>query len=157
LDNVLAARVALARLGREGAALDAGRCTRSLVVRRGVRINITVPTGTGFPSKVTVPVKGNVVTSAAFPPQPTQNKTNKTTAFARRTDIKHDFLSKGVRNSKNLFISPRDYEAVKRLGQAPSRPLIFQGFRRFRSEPVPFFHSRDYGGVMAWPSSRIAK
>jgi hypothetical protein len=27
------------------------------------------------------------------------------------------------------------------MGQAPSRPLIFQGFRRFRSEPVPFFHS----------------
>ena len=32
-------------------------------------------------------------------------------------------------------------EAVKKLGQAPSRPLIFQRFRRFRSEPVPFFHS----------------
>ena len=32
-------------------------------------------------------------------------------------------------------------EAVKKLGQAPSRPPIFQGFRRFRSEPVPFFHS----------------
>jgi hypothetical protein len=32
-------------------------------------------------------------------------------------------------------------EAVKKLGQAPSRPLISQGFRRFRSEPVPFFHS----------------
>jgi hypothetical protein len=25
------------------------------------------------------------------------------------------------------------------LGQAPSQPLIFLGFRRFRSEPVPFF------------------
>jgi hypothetical protein len=32
-------------------------------------------------------------------------------------------------------------EAVKKLGQAPSRPLVFKGFRRFRSEPVPFFHS----------------
>jgi hypothetical protein len=32
-------------------------------------------------------------------------------------------------------------EAVKELGQAPSRPAIFQGFRRFRSEPVPLFHS----------------
>jgi hypothetical protein len=29
-------------------------------------------------------------------------------------------------------------EAVKKMGQAPSRPLIFQSFR---SEPVPFFHS----------------
>jgi uncharacterized protein (TIGR00730 family) len=34
-------------------------------------------------------------------------------------------------------------EAVKKLGQAPSRPLIFRGFRRFRSEPVPFSHSRS--------------
>jgi hypothetical protein len=34
----------------------------------------------------------------------------------------------------------RHSEAVKKLGQAPSRPLIFQRFRRFRSEPVPFFH-----------------
>jgi hypothetical protein len=33
------------------------------------------------------------------------------------------------------------YEAVKKLGQVPSRPLIFQGLRRFRSETVPFFHS----------------
>jgi hypothetical protein len=32
-------------------------------------------------------------------------------------------------------------EAVKNLGQAPSRPLIFQRFRHFGSEPVPFFHS----------------
>jgi uncharacterized protein (DUF1778 family) len=37
--------------------------------------------------------------------------------------------------------------AVNKLGQAPSRPLIFQGFRRFGSEPVPFFtaSSRDRG------------
>jgi hypothetical protein len=35
----------------------------------------------------------------------------------------------------------RRAEAVNELGQAPSRPLIFKGFRRFRSEPVPFFHS----------------
>jgi hypothetical protein len=34
-------------------------------------------------------------------------------------------------------------EAVKKRGQAPWRPLIFQGFRRFRSEPVPFFHRLD--------------
>ena len=34
-------------------------------------------------------------------------------------------------------------EAVKKLGQAPSRTLIFQGFRCFGSEPVPFFHSLD--------------
>jgi hypothetical protein len=34
-------------------------------------------------------------------------------------------------------------EAVKKLGQAPSRPLIFHRFRRFRSEPVPFFHCLD--------------
>jgi hypothetical protein len=32
-------------------------------------------------------------------------------------------------------------EAVKELGQAPSRTLTSQGFRRFRSEPMPFFHS----------------
>jgi hypothetical protein len=32
-------------------------------------------------------------------------------------------------------------EAVKKLGQTPSRALFFQGFRRLRSEPVPFFHS----------------
>jgi hypothetical protein len=32
-------------------------------------------------------------------------------------------------------------EAVKKLGQAPSRPLIFWGFSLFGSEPVPFFHS----------------
>jgi hypothetical protein len=32
-------------------------------------------------------------------------------------------------------------EAVKKLGQAPSRPLIFWGFRPFGSEPVPFLHS----------------
>jgi hypothetical protein len=30
---------------------------------------------------------------------------------------------------------------VKKLGQAPSRTLFFQGFRHLRSEPVPFFHS----------------
>jgi hypothetical protein len=40
------------------------------------------------------------------------------------------------RNSK-----VRGSEAVKKLGQAPSRPLVFQGFGRFWSEPVPFFHS----------------
>jgi hypothetical protein len=34
-------------------------------------------------------------------------------------------------------------EAVRKLGRAPSRPLMFQGFRRFRSEPVPFFHRLD--------------
>jgi hypothetical protein len=33
-------------------------------------------------------------------------------------------------------------EAVKKLGQAPSRPLVFRGFRCFGSEPVPFLHSR---------------
>jgi hypothetical protein len=38
-------------------------------------------------------------------------------------------------------------EAVKELGQAPSRPLIAQSFRRFRSEPVPFFHSLSGSGV----------
>jgi hypothetical protein len=32
-------------------------------------------------------------------------------------------------------------EAVKKLGQAPSQPLIFQGSRRVDSEPVPFFPS----------------
>jgi hypothetical protein len=31
-------------------------------------------------------------------------------------------------------------EAVKNLGQAPSRPPVFQGFRGSHSEPVPFFH-----------------
>jgi hypothetical protein len=30
-------------------------------------------------------------------------------------------------------------EAVNKLGQAPSQPLIFQGSRRVGSEPVPFF------------------
>jgi hypothetical protein len=35
-------------------------------------------------------------------------------------------------------------EAV-RLGQAPSRPLIFRGRRRFGAEPVPFFHSLSVG------------
>jgi hypothetical protein len=35
----------------------------------------------------------------------------------------------------------RHSEAVKKLEQAPSRPLIFQDFRRFRLEPVPFFCS----------------
>jgi hypothetical protein len=45
------------------------------------------------------------------------------------------------------------YEAVKKLGQAPSRPLIFQGFRRFRSEPVPFFHSLVMrGGALDKPA-----
>jgi hypothetical protein len=34
-------------------------------------------------------------------------------------------------------------EAVKKLGQAPSPLPIFQGFRRFGSEPVPFFYSRS--------------
>jgi hypothetical protein len=36
------------------------------------------------------------------------------------------------------------YEAVNKLGQAPSRLLIFQGFRRFRSEPVPFFTASTF-------------
>jgi hypothetical protein len=35
----------------------------------------------------------------------------------------------------------RHYEAVKKMGQAPSRLLIFQDFHRFGSEPVLFFHS----------------
>jgi hypothetical protein len=39
-------------------------------------------------------------------------------------------------------------EAAKKLGQAPSRRLIFQGFRRFRSEPVPFFHSLAVRGIL---------
>ncbi len=33
------------------------------------------------------------------------------------------------------------YEAVKKLGQAPSRPPIFQCYRGSPSEPVPFLHS----------------
>jgi hypothetical protein len=45
-------------------------------------------------------------------------------------------------------------EAVNKLGQAPSRPLIFQGFRRFLSEPVPFFHSLALWRQHAW-SPRI--
>jgi hypothetical protein len=36
-------------------------------------------------------------------------------------------------------------KAVKKLGQAPSRAMFFQGFRRVRSEPVPFFHSLSVG------------
>jgi hypothetical protein len=32
-------------------------------------------------------------------------------------------------------------EAVKKSGQAPSRPLILRVFRRFRSEPCSFCHS----------------
>jgi hypothetical protein len=47
------------------------------------------------------------------------------------------------------------YEAVKKLGQAPSRPLIFQGFRRFRSEPVPFFHSSYAFGSGDWHLSDL--
>jgi hypothetical protein len=43
----------------------------------------------------------------------------------------------GVLGTNVVFRS----EVVKKLGQAPWRPLIFQGFRRFGSEPVPFFHS----------------
>jgi hypothetical protein len=31
-------------------------------------------------------------------------------------------------------------KAVKEMGQAPTRPMISQGSRRFGSEPVPFFH-----------------
>jgi hypothetical protein len=42
---------------------------------------------------------------------------------------------------KPVFRDFPHVEAVKKLGQAPSRALFFQGFRRFRSEPVPFFHS----------------
>jgi hypothetical protein len=38
------------------------------------------------------------------------------------------------------FVSLRS-EAVNKLGQAPSRPPIFQGFRGSHSEPVPFFQS----------------
>jgi hypothetical protein len=34
-------------------------------------------------------------------------------------------------------------EAVKKSGQAPSRPPVFQRFRGSHSEPVPFFHSRS--------------
>jgi hypothetical protein len=40
---------------------------------------------------------------------------------------------------KPVFRDFPHVEAVKKLGQAPSRPLVFQAFRRFRSEPVPFF------------------
>jgi hypothetical protein len=43
------------------------------------------------------------------------------------------------------------------LGQAPSQPLIFQGFRRFRSEPVPFFRSlavyRTGAGDLNYPTA----
>jgi hypothetical protein len=52
------------------------------------------------------------------------------------------------------------YEAVKKLGQAPSQPPILQGFHGSCSEPVPFFHSRyalrsPYGWGTNWIASRI--
>jgi hypothetical protein len=43
--------------------------------------------------------------------------------------------------SRRLPVTRVRGEAVKKLGQAPSLRQIFQGFRRFGSEPVPFFHS----------------
>jgi hypothetical protein len=46
-------------------------------------------------------------------------------------------------------------EAVKKLGQAPSRLLIFQGFHRFGSEPVPFFHSLDVCRQVTAPYERL--
>jgi hypothetical protein len=49
------------------------------------------------------------------------------------------------------------HEAVKKWGQAPSRPLIFQGFRRFRSEPVPFFHSLYPLGSRIWISDSVSR
>jgi hypothetical protein len=53
-----------------------------------------------------------------------------------------DFFRVRVARRNGLRVQPGSHaEAVKELGQAPSRPLIFRGFRRFRSEPVPFFHS----------------
>jgi hypothetical protein len=55
-----------------------------------------------------------------------------------------------------FLVRPDRYEAVKKLGQAPSRPLIFQGFRRFRSEPVPFFHSLVMrGGALDKPAPAL--
>jgi hypothetical protein len=49
--------------------------------------------------------------------------------------------------------------SMEKLGQAPSQPLIFQGFRRFRSKPVPFFHSlsgfRRHSGGGVW--NRVAR
>jgi hypothetical protein len=50
-------------------------------------------------------------------------------------------LGNRTKSSQPIIAPPGNAEAVKKLGQAPSRPLIFQGFRCFRSEPVPFFHS----------------
>jgi hypothetical protein len=40
-----------------------------------------------------------------------------------------------------LVLPPFAPRAVEKLGQAPSRPPIFQGFRGSHSEPVPFFRS----------------
>jgi hypothetical protein len=44
---------------------------------------------------------------------------------------------RNVRRRHSVWI-PRS-EAVKNLGQAPSRPPIFRGFRGSHSEPVSFF------------------
>jgi hypothetical protein len=62
--------------------------------------------------------------------------------FAPRKHVQGDQcrLSLRERTYKGINVAFRS-EAVKKLGQAPSRPLIFRGFRRFGSEPVPFFHS----------------
>jgi hypothetical protein len=38
---------------------------------------------------------------------------------------------------------PNRSAALKKLGQAPSRPPISQGFRSSRAEPVPFFPNRS--------------
>jgi hypothetical protein len=46
-------------------------------------------------------------------------------------------------------------EAVKKLGQAPSRLLIFQGFHRFRSEPALFFHSLSGCTAARSPADRL--